>query len=279
MMEIRRIGSQIGAEITGVDVRNLDDATFGRIYNAWLDFNVIAVRDQNLTVQEFLTYSRRFGRITPHPSKITRHPECPEITLLGVNKFGPDGKLNMAIYKRGGEDFHTDGSYDKVPFKATQLYAVAIPSTGGDTLFASTYASYQALPERLKKRLEGLYGAYVYGGRKRRVALLNEEDQNEPPALHPLTRNHPETGRKVLYFDPNKLLRIEGLSDTESDALSEELRAYMVQPDAQYRHKWRKGDIVIWDNRCSYHKAAADYPPEEDRIHWRVSIEEPHAAA
>jgi taurine dioxygenase len=272
MIEVRRLGPQIGAEINGVDVRTLDDTTFSVIYRAWLDYNVVAVRGQQLQIAEFLAYSRRFGLIEPHPSKSTRHPECPEVTLLGANKFGPDGKLDMAIYKRGAEGWHTDGSYNEKPFKATQLYALAIPSRGGDTLFASTYASYDALPERLKKRLEGLRGAYVYGGRRKRTALLNEEDRNQKPVFHPLIRTHAETGRKVLYFDPNKILYIDGLAEAESDALITELKGYMIQPDAEYRHKWRKGDVVIWDNRCSYHKAAGDYPPEEDRIHWRVSI-------
>ena len=118
-MEVRRLGSQIGAEVNGVDVRTLDDAGFAAIYRAWLDNNVICVRGQDLQLGDFLQYSRRFGIIDPHPSKSTRHPDCPEITLLGVNKFGADGKLDMAIYKRGAEGFHTDGAYDQVPFKAT----------------------------------------------------------------------------------------------------------------------------------------------------------------
>jgi taurine dioxygenase len=272
MLEIRRLGPQIGAEINGVDVKTLDDTTFNAIYRAWLDYNVVAVRGQELEIADFLQYSRRFGLIEPHPSKITRHPECPEVTLLGTNKFGADGKLNMAIYKRGAEGWHTDGSYNATPFKATQLYALAIPSRGGDTLFASTYAAYNALPDALKRRLENLRGAYVYGGRRKRTTLLNEEDRNQTPAFHPLVRTHAETRRKALYFDPNKILYVEGLSEAESDALIAELKGYMVQPEAEYRHQWRKGDIVIWDNRCSYHKAAGDYPPEEDRIHWRVSI-------
>jgi taurine dioxygenase len=196
------------------------------------------------------------------------------VTLLGVNKFGADGKLDMAVYKRGAEGWHTDGSYDQEPFKATQLYALAIPSRGGDTLFASTYAAYDALPDRLRRRIEGLKGAYVYGGRKKRTELLDPEDRNKPPVFHSLIRTHPETGRKALYFDLNKLLYIEGLEPAESDALIEELAACRIQPGAEYRHNWRKGDIVIWDNRCSYHMAAGDYPPEEDRIHWRVSIKE-----
>ena len=278
-MEIRRLGPHLGVEVTGVDVKKLDDETFGAIYRAWLDHNVLCVRGQDLDIDEYLAYSRRFGYVEPHPSKSTRHPDSQHVTLLGANKFDADGKLNMRIYKRGAEGWHTDGSYNDNPFKATQLYAVAIPSRGGDTLFASTYAAYERLPDGLKKRIEGLKGAYVYGGRKKRDSLLDPEDRNRKPAIHPLVRTHSETGRKVLYFDPNKLLYIEGLPEAESDALIEELKGHMVEPGTEYRHKWAKGDIVIWDNRCSYHWAAGDYPPEEERIHWRVSICEPARAA
>ncbi|HEY7363011.1 MAG TPA: TauD/TfdA family dioxygenase [Methylomirabilota bacterium] len=274
MIEVRRLGAQIGAEIHGVDVKTLDDANFATIYRAWLDCNVLVVPGQELEIDDFLAYSRRFGLVHPHPSKMTRHPDYPEITLLGVNKFGADGALDMAIYRRGAEGWHTDGAYDQEPFKATQLYAIAVPSTGGDTLFASMYAAYDALPPRLRQRLQGRLGAFAYGGRRKATALLNEEDRDWKPVFHPIIRTHPETGRQALYFDPGKILNIEGLDAAESDALIEELEGYMVQPDSQYRHTWRKGDIVIWDNRCSYHKAAGDYPPEEDRIHWRVSIKE-----
>jgi taurine dioxygenase len=274
MIQVRRLGPQIGAEILGVDVKTLDDATFATIYRAWLDYNVIVVPGQALAIDDFLRYSRRFGDVHPHPSKMTRHPDYPEITVLGVNKFGADGQLDMAIYRRGAEGWHTDGAYDEEPFKATQLYALAVPSTGGDTFFASMYAAYEGLPSRLRQRLDGRNGVFTYGGRRKATALLNEEDRNWTPVFHPIIRTHPETGRKGLYFDPGKILRIEGLDEHESDAIIDELTGCMIQPDAEYRHKWRKGDVVIWDNRCSYHKAAGDYPPEEDRIHWRVSIKE-----
>ena len=278
-VEVRRLGPMIGAEVTGVDVKRLDDAGFAAIYRAWLDSNVLVVPDQELEIDDFLRYSRRFGVVHPHPSKMTRHPDVPEITLLGVNKFGPDGALDMAIYRRGAEGWHTDGAYDQEPFKATQLYALAVPSRGGDTHFASMYAAYDGLPARLKERLEGRLGAFTYGGRRKATALLSPEDREWTPVFHPIIRTHPETGRKALYFDPGKILRIEGLEAAESDALIEELTERMIAPGAEYRHHWRKGDIVIWDNRCSYHKAAGDYPPEEDRIHWRVSIKERSAPA
>jgi taurine dioxygenase len=274
MIEVRRLGPQIGVEIRGVDVKTLDAAGFATIYRTWLDHNVAVVPDQDLQLDDFLRYSRRFGVVVPHPSKSTRHPEVPEITLLGVNKFGADGTLDMAIYRRGAEGWHTDGAYDQEPFKATQLYALAVPNTGGDTFFASMYTAYDALPPRLKQKLEGRQGAFTYGGRRKATALLDPEDREWTPVFHPIVRTHPETGRRGLYFDPGKILRIEGLEPAESDALIDELTERMIQPDGEYRHRWRKGDIVIWDNRCSYHKAAGDYPPEEDRIHWRVSIKE-----
>jgi taurine dioxygenase len=274
MIQVRRLGKQIGAEILGVDVKKLDDAGFAEIYRAWLDANVVVVPGQELEIPDFLRYSRRFGVVVPHPSKSTRHPDYPEITQLGVNKFDAAGKLDMAIYRRGAEGWHTDGAYDQEPFKATQLYALAVPSRGGNTLFASMYAAYDGLPQRLKDRLEGRIGVFTYGGRRKAMALLNEEDRDWKPVFHPIVRTHRETGRKGLYFDPGKILKIEGLEPAESDALIDELTERMIQPDGEYHHQWRKGDIVIWDNRCSYHKAAGDYPPDEDRIHWRVSIKE-----
>jgi len=277
MVQIRKMGPQIGVEVSGVDLRELDDADWQKIYQAWLGANVMVVTGQELTMQQFLDYSRRFGPVSPHPSKSTRHPDVPEITMLGINKFNPDGSLNKSIYRRGAEGWHTDGAYDDIPFKATQLFALAIPDQGGDTLFASGYAAYDAMPQRLKDRLENAVGAFTYGGRNKNNALLNPEDRDRAPAMHRIIRTHPETGRKSLYFDPGKIIAIEGFDKAESDGIIEELTGLMVQPDGEYRHKWHVGDVVIWDNRCSYHRAAGDYPPEQERIHWRTSIKDwPH---
>ncbi|WP_428538988.1 TauD/TfdA dioxygenase family protein [Rhodopila sp.] len=277
MVQIRPLAPEVGVEVSGVDLRTLDDAGFAPIYQAWLDRNVLVVKAQHLTIDDFLAYSRRFGIVSPHPSKTTRHPDRPEITVLGTGKFNPDGSLNQAIYRRGAEGWHTDGAYDAIPFKATQLYALAIPDSGGDTLFASGYAAYQAMPERLRRRLDGVSGAFTYGGRRKAQALLNPEDRDRAPVFHPIIRTHGETGRRSLYFDPGKIVSIQGAEAEESDGLIEELTALMIQPEARYRHKWQVGDVVIWDNRCSYHKAAGDYPPEQDHIHWRTSIKQPAA--
>ena len=202
MVEISRMGPQIGVEVTGIDVKTLDASGFAPIYRAWLDCNILVVRDQELEIQDFLHYSRRFGPVVPHPSKSTRHPEIPEITMLGINKFDANGKLNDAIYRRGAEGWHTDGAYNQQPFKATQLYALAVPSRGGDTLFANGYAAYDALPAKLKRRLDGVMGAFSYGGRRGGSALLDKADQDWRPVFHPIIRTHSETGRKSLYFDP-----------------------------------------------------------------------------
>jgi taurine dioxygenase len=192
--------------------------------------------------------------------------------MLGVGKFDDEGKLRREIYRRGAEGWHTDGAYNQAPFKATQLYALAVPSRGGNTLFANGYAAYEALPQCLKQRLDGVIGAFSYGGRRGKSKLLDREDQDWTPVYHPVVRTHPETGRKSLYFDPGKIVFLVGVEERESDELIAELKKRMIVADAEYHHVWRRGDIVIWDNRCSYHKAAGDYPPEEDRIHWRVSI-------
>ena len=138
------------------------------------------------------------------------------------------------------------------------------------------YAAYDALPARLKARIEGLNAAFGYGGRSRQdFDLLEPEDQARPPAVHPLARTHPESGRKSLYVNPTHILGIVGLPEAEGAALIEELLSTMLQPGAQHRHKWRVGDLAIWDNRCSVHAAAGGCPPDESRIHWRVTIMEP----
>src|SRR5258708_1167355 len=173
MVEIRVLGPQIGVEVRGIDVKTMDNATWNKIYQAWLDHNIMCVRGQDLTIPDFVRYSERFGPVTPHPSKSTRHPEHPKITMLGINKYDDDGRLRDEIYRRGAEGWHTDGAYNQAPFKATQLYALAVPRSGGDTLFANGYAAYDALPQRLKDRLDGVIRPLSYAGPRARPPLFN----------------------------------------------------------------------------------------------------------
>ena len=135
------------------------------------------------------------------------------------------------------------------------------------------HAAYDALPERLKERIAPLKVAFRYGGRERKwFDLLEPADQARPPAVHDMVRVHRETGRKSLYVNPTHAIAIIGMADAEADRLLAELYWYMLQPNAEYRHKWQKGDIVIWDNRCTVHSAAGGYSADERRIHWRTTI-------
>jgi taurine dioxygenase len=276
MLDIRPLGPRLGAAVFGVDLKDLDDATFAQIHDAFLKHIVLVFHDQDLTMEEFLAHGRRYGPLRPHIVRKSRHPVLPELMVMDNRivdtKKGAADKPEANLVRRGAV-WHTDTSYDYVRAKATQLYARVIPSRGGDTLFSNAYAIYDALPEALRSRIETLRATYKYGGRlKREVQLLEEEDRVRPPAVHPLVRTHPETGRKAIYFNPGQVMEIVGLDTAESDALIDALTGYVESPDGDYRHKWRVGDLVLWDNRCLVHAATGDYPPHEHRVHWRASI-------
>jgi taurine dioxygenase len=274
MLKIEKPQPRIGAIATGVDVKRLSEADWQALYRAWLDNNVLVVRGQELEIEDFLAYSARFGRLKPHRVRRTRHAQYPELTVMGEGTKKADGTVDKSVYARG-QNWHTDGPWDTEVVKATQLYGVQLPSVGGDTLFANMYAAYDALPDALKRRIDGLQAEFAYGGRTRQgFDLLEPEDQARPPAVHPVVRVHSETGRKSLYVNRIHIMRIVGLPEAESDALIEELFGYMLQPGAEYRHQWEKGDLVIWDNRSSIHSAAGGYPLHERRIHWRTTIME-----
>lgn len=278
MISIEPIGGKLGAEVIGADLRTLGDDDFERVQRAFLDHIVLVFRDQNLTMAQFVAQARRFGPIRPHIVRKSRHPDLPQLMVVDNKivdtKVGAVGKPAFDLVKRGAL-WHTDTSYDYISAKATQFYARTIPGSGGDTLFASAYEIHDTMPERLRRRLRGLRATYKYGGRQRRnVDLLEEDDRVRPPAVHPLIRTHPETGRDAIYFNPGQVMRIDGLDDADSDALIEELSPYLQPAEADYRHRWRVGDLVMWDNRCAIHAATGDYPPEERRIHWRTTIME-----
>jgi len=272
-MHIEPTGAGLGVIATDVDAKSMSPDQWAALYQAWLDHNgVLVVRGQDFSIPEFLEYGRRFGMVKPHFVKKSRHEDYPELTEMGVGIRNDDGSINKSVYSRG-HGWHTDGPWDPDGCKATMLYGLELPSRGGDTLFANMYKAYDALPDTLKQRIEGLEADYVYGGASRTSnALLEPEDRDAPPVRHPLIRTHAETGRKSLYFNAHHLLRIAGLSDVEGALLVEELTPHQIAPGAEYRHQWQTGDAVIWDNRCTLHSATADYPTDENRIHWRCTI-------
>lgn len=271
-MQIEKAAPLIGAIVTDIDVRELSERDWQTLYRTWLDTHVLIVRGQTLTKANYVAYSRRFGTLKPHRVKKTRDPEQPEITLMGVTSLAKDAGAEKLILNRG-QGWHTDSPWDTEICKATQLYGLEIPSYGGDTLFASMHAAYDALPARLQERIQNLKVEFGYGGRDRKgIDLLDPADQALPPAVHDMVRVHPETGRKSLYVNPYHVIRVAGMPEAEGDRLLAELYWYMLQPNAEYRHKWRVGDIVIWDNRCTVHSAAGGNPSDERRVHWRTTI-------
>ena len=273
-MKIEAATPRIGALVTDIDVLRMTQGDWTTLYQTWLDHHVLIVRGQTLTKPEYLTYSRRFGRLKPHRVRKTRDPEFPEITLMGVTSIAKDAKGEKLILNRG-QGWHTDSPWDTEICKGTQLYSLEIPSYGGDTLFASMHAAYDALPERLKQKIAPLKVSFGYGGRERKgFDLLDPEDQARPPAIHDMVRVHPETGRKSLYINPTHVIGIVGMDAAEADKLLAELYWYMLQPNAEYRHKWKAGDIVLWDKRCTVHSAAGGNPSDEARVHWRTTIME-----
>jgi taurine dioxygenase len=276
-MHIEKPTPNTGALVTGVDLNRMSDGEWQAIYQAWLDAGVICIRGQDLSIPQFLDHGRRFGQVFPHLVRKSRHAEFPELTVMGIGARKPDGSVNPSIYNRG-RGWHTDGPWDPKGCKATQLYGLEVPSSGGDTLFANMTMAYTALPDALKERIDGLEADYVYGGASRKSnELLEPEDRDLPPVRHSLVRVHSETGRKSLYFNPTHLLRIVGLDQTEGEALIADLTAHQIAPDAEYQHDWQVGDVVTWDNRCMLHSAGAPYPIEQNRIHWRCTIASPDA--
>ncbi len=254
-MSVRPLAPALGAEITDIDLGRATPALMDRVYQAFLDHSVLVVRDQDLSPDQFGAFGERFGAVQPHPVTRNRHPEDPRITVLGTDPGAAP-------------------AYETRPAKATALYAREVPTTGGDTLFASMYAAYDALPESLRARLDPLMGVFKYGGRTAYGTEILTDAQTAKPAVeHRVVRVHPETGRKALYVNPYHSLGFAGVAPAESNAMLDAIFAeHLVRPEWEYRHTWRPGDVVVWDNRCLVHSATGDYPLDQRRHIWRVCI-------
>src|ERR1043166_3689579 len=201
MIEIRPLAPKIGAEILHADARSLDDEAFKAIYQAFLDHVLVLIRGQHLTEREFLDWSARFGPLKPHIAKTAHHAQYPEMMVMDNRildtRKAVEASTAPPLLVKLGAVWHTDLSYEYVAAKATAMHALAVPTTGGDTLFSNSYALYESLPESLQQRVAGLSGIYLYGGRlKRQQERLEESDRNCEPAPHPLVEVDAETGRQ-----------------------------------------------------------------------------------
>jgi taurine dioxygenase len=268
-------GVALGAEISGIDVRNLDDAAFARLLQAWHDHSVLLLRGQTLKDQDLIAFSRRLGDLDLAPIQETgrRFVEgLPEIYIVSNVKVNgePIGSLGD-----GEAVWHTDMSYLDVPPKASMLYALEVPPSGGNTSFCTMYGIWDALPARLQQRIAGLRikhdGTYNSGGYLRQGVTPTDDPMTSPGAVHPLVCTHPETGRRVLYLGRRRNAYLVGLELGQSEALLDELWSYVDRPDFAWEHAWRVGDLVLWDNRCTMHRRDA-FDPKSRRLMHRTQV-------
>jgi len=269
---VARLSDHTGAEIAGVDLSApLGEPTRKRLNQAFLDHCVIAIRDQKLNAPRFLEAMKIFGEIFLQHNPRFAVPECPQIHYISNQEKFEDGRVYIP-----GEGYHTDHSNDVEPPKATALYAVKLPKTGGDTQFVNMYEAYDALGEAMKRHIDGVQARHVYQSKysKRKLPSLSQERSKiaSESVLHPIVRTHPGTGRKALYINPIRIEGVVGMPEQKALALLDELLEHATQEKFQYRHKWKAGDVVIWDNRCLMHKANGDYPVSEVRYLYRLML-------
>ena len=271
-LTITRLSEHTGAEATGVDLtKPIDADTRVRLNQAFTDHSVLVVRDQQMNPDQVLTAVQLIGEIFVQHNTRFALPECPSIHYISNQDKFPDGTRYIP-----GEGYHTDHSNDVRPPKATVLYAVTLPDRGGDTQYVNMHRAYETLPAATRERIADLKGIHVYQNSHsaRKLMGLPEAAKERVPnaVLHPIVRTHPETGRKAIYINPIRIEGILGLSHAEALPLLDELLEHAIQPKHQYRHQWRKGDLVFWDNRCLLHKANGDYDMEQLRYLYRVML-------
>lgn len=270
---IEDLGAHMAAGVKGIDLnRSVDAASRDRLRRALIEKQVLCIHGQELTPKAYRDAMCIFGKPVAR-DQTTQHPEVPEISILSSEERDTLGDGRRLI---AGAYWHTDDSFRAEPCSITMLYGVEVPPIGGDTQFANMYAAYSDLGPNTKQRIERLQVVHMYQSSRNvnPVPTLSASKMGKlPPVAHPLVTTHPESGRKALYMNPNRMEQIVGMPREESDGLLDELIAHATQAQYQYRHKWRRGDILIWDNRCLMHKANADYPASARRVMHRIIIE------
>jgi len=265
-MDIRPLSPALGAEITGIDVADLDDAAFSVVRDTFHENLVVVFRGQKLDPESHIAFSRRFGDLEIHISKKYLLDGHPEILVLSNRKVNGQ----YVGVENAGDYWHSDLSYMDKPSLGSLLYALEIPDVGGDTEWSNMYTAYDTLPDETKRRIEGLRARHSFNRmRNPRVEVAPQHAEgaaqhyaeiSPPDAIHPVARTHPVTGRKALFVSPRFTIGIEGLPEDEGQALLDELIAHAIQPDFIYHHEWRPGDLLFWDNRCTLHLACRGIP-------------------
>ncbi|SEE30144.1 TauD/TfdA dioxygenase family protein [Pseudomonas coleopterorum] len=275
--EIRPLAGHVGAEIIGLDLRlPLNDQDFASIHRAHLDHHVVVFRDQRITPQQQIDFSRRFGVLQIHVLKqflLAGHPEI--LIVSNIVENGQPVGLGDA-----GKYWHSDLSYKELPSLGSMLHAQELPSEGGDTLFADMHRAWDTLPSALREAVEGRQAVHSYTARYSegknaanwRPTLTAEQLAQVVTVTHPVVRTHPENGRKALFVSEGFTTHIVGLPEDESRDLRQQLYAHSVREDNVYRHQWQAHDMVFWDNRSLIHLAAG-CPDHLRRKLYRTTIQ------
>jgi taurine dioxygenase len=273
-MKIEALSRVMGAEVTGVNLNGpLTAAERDRLYQAFLDHLVLCVRGQTFAdVGAFLNAARHFGEPKIQHMESFRFDDHPEAGV--VSSEDRDVKDGKRIIR--GTMFHTDESFIATPPKATILYAIDVPSRGGDTRYVNMKLAYDTLAAETKTEIGGLTAVHYYGKQRagRKVPSLTEAQMKEtPPVSHPVVRTHDETAAKALYVHETMTDYVAGMAPAASEELLRRLYDHSTQnPDFQYHHQWRNSDFVIWDNRATLHAATADYDADEKRLLYRTML-------
>ena len=273
-LDLAPISPVMGAEVHGVNLaRPMDDATFAAIRAAFNRHMLLRFPGQTLDEAALVAFSRRFGELQIHVLDEYRHPRFPEIYVLS-NVDRATGRTTGQHPDRGTLVWHSDLSFQRRPALATILFGIAVPTAGGETLFADMCAAYAALPDAVREKIASLRGVHDldYSRTRAGAAPMTAKQRAEaPPVDHPLVRTHPETGRRSLYIS-HHIARIEGLSETESQSLLAELMAHATSDRFVYANRWQTGDVVMWDNRCTMHRATEYDAAEERRVIHRTVV-------
>ena len=274
MLEIVSSKGALGARLEGLDRAKANEPELAATLNrALAEHLLVVIPGDPMTPAQTRDFAAAFGKPQTQLLRYKRSGEVPEVSVM-VSSLMTDGTTDKTALR--AEDWHTDDSYFAIPAKATLLHSIEIPSHGGSTWFCNMHSVYEALPEATKKRIDGKRAIHGYDtprARNRPSPRTPAEIAETPDVEHPLVRTHPETGRKALYLNPNRLDRIVGMERAESDALLDELADEARKPRHHFGHVWERGDIVVWDNRATMHRVMIDYPVGEMRIMQRVLIE------
>ena len=261
-MRIAKLHPSIGAAIRGVDLsRPLDEATVGMLRDAWIDHIVLVFPGQAISDDQLVAFGRQIGELEIHPSlahRASRNPEIYRVSNLDEKGDFIPPQDTAWQYVSQSWRWHSDSSFREVPSDGSILHGIEITNEGGNTRFANLYDSYAALPDEMKRRIDGQWVVHdhdnilelAHGPNTRPVEGTYAD---MPPVRHPLVRLHPVTRRRCLFLSPHTMVRVEGMMDDEGRALLDEVIAHATEDRFVYRHVWTKDDVIMWDNRCTMH--------------------------